>query len=102
MWNLHPPLSLLEAMGRQDCSICHCVGVCGTRTCVRVCLGVPSPCVRVCLSGQSVYICLLHASVGGVCVCVHIWLCGPVCVSVFVMAAKSSFAPNDKYCFSGP
>ena len=114
MWNLHPPPSLLEAVGEGRVTPYAAVWVCVVRARVCLCAGGLSPCVRVRvrLSGQSGCICLTHTSVC-VCVCVCrvsdcVWagcVWAGLCVSLFAClchAAKSSFASNDKQCFPGP
>ena len=98
--------------GRQGCSICCCVGVRGSCTCVHVCLGGDgvgvglSPCVHVHPNGQSLCSCLVRASVC-VLLCVHAHLavsglCVSVCLPVFVVAAKSSLPPIISNVFRPP
>lgn len=73
MWNSHPPLSLLETVG--EAGLLHLPlhgGVLRASVCTYV-LGLSRVCMCVC--GQSVYICLVHACVCGVCMCVCVHVC---------------------------
>lgn len=88
--------------GRQGCSICCRVGVCGACTSVLTFWGPVS--MYACLSKRTAWV-----YVPGVCVCVWVTVSGAVhvsvglCMSLFVClcyAAKSSLASNDKQEFS--
>ena len=106
MWNSHPPLSLLEAMGEGRVAPYAAAWVCVVRA--RMCSrsGGLSPCMRVCPSGQPGCMRLVCVCVC-VCVCDCVWavhVCVGVCLSLFVClcyAAKSSLASNAKQSFPG-